>query len=407
MTNPEVRMTIETRSPNGRTAAGPVSVLGHSSLIRHPGFGIRTWRHRGLWLAACGLWLLLAACEVSPSGQFTPQLVVHGFVVAKGIGVRANINRTYAIDDTFDTIFPGVSGVVWRGTDTWPLVHDIRDNYNTRQILPSPAYGDTFGIRVAKDGFDTVYGHTVVPDSFRILFPREGNTVTMSDSMVWTRSRDCAGYYMSFRSVDRGDTFYYSLAIPNDTTGNNFDSLVFTFPQMVFLYQFEPGKHTLRVYALDTNYFDWVSAGGFGLGSGTGETTQLSGGLGVFGSLVGESVEVYVKTDTTFRQESKSEFRSQSAEFRMQARDGGGEGKRYPVWQGPLRPIHVQENPKLEGRMTIETRSTSAQTEAGPGSSLGHSGLTRHSSFGIRVWPRPSFAPARTRRLSPRPASRR
>ena len=111
----------------------------------------------------------------------------------------------------------------------------------------------------------------------------------------------------------------------NDTTGDNFDSLVFTLPQMVFLYQFEPGKHTLRVYALDTNYFDWVSAGGFGPGTNTGETTHLSGGIGVFGSGVGESVEVYVKTDTAFRQEAKSEFRNQSAEFRMPERGGRGE----------------------------------------------------------------------------------
>lgn len=249
----------------------------------------------GLWLVACGLVFVLAACEVSPSEQFTPQLVVHGLVTAGGIGVRTNINRTYAIDEPFDTLFPDVSAAVWRGNDAWPLVHDVRDNYNTGQILPSPTYGDTFGIRVAKDGFDTVHGRTVVPDSFRILFPRGGDTVTMSDSMVWTRSRNCAGYYMSLQSIDRGDTFYYSLAVPNDTTGNNRDSLRFILPQMVFLYQFEPGKHTLRVYALDTSYFDWVRTGGFGPGTNTGETTYLSGGIGVFGSAVGESVEVYVK----------------------------------------------------------------------------------------------------------------
>jgi len=331
---------------------------------------------------ACGLWLLLAACEVSPSEQFTPKLVVHGLVRVGLPVVQANINRTYAIDEPFDTMFPGVSGVVWRGSDTWPLANSTRDVYSTPELEPWPAFGDTLGIRIAKDGFDTVYGHTVVPDSFRILFPRAGDTVSINDSMVWTRSCNCAGYYMSLQSVDRGDTFYYSLAVPNDTSGNNFDSLAFTLPQMVFLYQFEPGKHTLRVYALDTNYFDWVSAGGFGPGTNTGETTYLSGGIGVFGSGVGESVEVYVKTDTAFSQR-------------------------------PSRPSQRQENPKLEGRMTIETRSTSAQIEAGPGSSLGHSGLTRHwpqrplsdsASFGIRVRPRLGLAPARTCLLLPRSA---
>jgi hypothetical protein len=135
--------------------------------------------------------------------------------------------------------------------------------------------------------------------------------------MVWTRSRDCAGYYMSIQDIERRDTSYYSLAIPNDTTGNNFDSLVFRFPQMVFLYHTKPGLHELRVYALDTNYFNWVSAGGFGLGGGAAETTYVSGGLGVFGSAVAESLEVYVKTDTAIGRESTSEFRM-PADFRMQ-----------------------------------------------------------------------------------------
>ena len=296
----------------------------HTGPLRHPITG-----------SLC-LVLLLAACEVSPSEQFTPQLVVHSLVMARGVGVTANINRTYAIDEPFDTLFPGVSGVVWRGSDTWSMANSTRDIYSTPELQRPPAPGDTFGIRVAKDGFDTVYGQTVVPDSFRILFPREGDTVSINDSMVWSRSRNCAGYYMSLRSIEQGDTFYYSLAIPNDTSGNNFDSLVFRLPQMVFLYRFEPGMHTLRVYALDTNYFDWVSAGGFGPGAGTGETTHLSGGLGVFGSAVGESLKVSVRTDTGFRREPTSETRSQSAEFRTPDRGRWGEGT---------------------GRATVESRS--------------------------------------------------
>jgi hypothetical protein len=245
------------------------------------------------------LLLVLAACEVSPSEKFTPQLVVHGLVRAGYPWVDVNINRTYAIDEPFDTMFPGASGLVWHGTETWSLENYGRDAYQTRGSGPWPAPGDTFGIRIAKDGFDTVYGQTVVPDSFRILFPHEGDTVTMSDSMVWTRSRNCAGYYMSLRSIEQGDTFYFNLAMPNDTTGDNFDSLVYRCPaKMAFLYLFEPGRQALRVYALDTNYFEYVSAGGFG--AGASDTTRLSGGLGVFGSAVGESLEVYyVKGDTT------------------------------------------------------------------------------------------------------------
>ncbi|HTW91362.1 MAG TPA: DUF4249 family protein [bacterium] len=253
---------------------------------------------RGALLSLC-LGLFLVACEVTPTQQFTPQLVVEGLIRAGSPVAQVNVNRTYRIEESFDTTFPGVKGVVWRVADTWPLANPMRDVYATPELSPLPGPGDTFGIRIAKDGFDTVYGRTVVPDTFSILFPREGDTVTINDSMVWTRSRHCAGYYMSVRDIEGKDTSYYSLAIPNDTTGNNFDSLVFRFPQMVFLYHAEPGLNELRVCALDTNYFDWISGGGIGFGGAASETTHLSGGLGVFGSCVGESLKVYVKTETT------------------------------------------------------------------------------------------------------------
>ncbi len=297
---PEVLMTIEARSTSDRAADGFASVFGHSSLIRHSGFDIRACSRSGLRLAALGLCLslFLTACEKTQSELFKPQLVVHGLVRAGYPGVQVNINRSYAIDEPFDTMFPGASGLVWRGTDTWSLVNYARDAYETREPGPWPASGDTFGVRIAKDGFDTVYGRTVVPDSFRILFPREGDTVSMNDSMVWTRSRNCAGYDMSITVIAGPDTSFFDLAMPNDTTAGNLDSTVFRLSQMFFLYQVEPGIHVLRLYALDTSYFDWVSAGGFGFGGGGGDTTHLVGGLGVFGSAVVESLTVYVRTDT-------------------------------------------------------------------------------------------------------------
>jgi hypothetical protein len=207
-------------------------------------------------------------------------------------------------------VFTGAGGFVSCRSDTWSIQWKDRDWYMVQESRPdSLAIGprDTFGIVVAKDGFDTVRGRTVVPDTFSILFPREGDTVSMSDSMVWTRSRTCAGYYMSFRQVEGQDTFYFDMAVSNDSLGPNYDSLRVRMPQMLFLYREPAGPYTIRIYALDTNYFDWVSAGGFGPGAGGGETTHVQGGLGVFGSAVERSVAVYVRPDTMFGQQPKSE----------------------------------------------------------------------------------------------------
>jgi hypothetical protein len=302
-------MTNEARRPNGRTlaglglaaetrdcpglrraAAGTVPVVSARSRSRPQA----QFRGLGSLLAACGLCLLLSfACERPPSEQFTPQLVLHGALLAGDTAVQVSINRSYAIDEQFDTLFPGAAAVVRRGQDTWPLLTVERDLYSAI-TLPISA-GDTFSIRVAKDGFDTAYAHTVVPDTFLILYPRNGDTVTLNDSMTWTRSRNCAGYYMSIQSVRGQDTSYFDVAYPNDTTLGNYDSTRVKIPQMLFLYVFEPGLHTLQLCALDTNYYAWVGGSGFG---GGGDSSSVTGGLGVFGSAVMRAVQVYVKPDS-------------------------------------------------------------------------------------------------------------
>jgi hypothetical protein len=241
------------------------------------------------------LLLLLAACEHAPSEQFTPQLVPHGLLFEGEYTVQVNINRSYAIDEQFDSLFPGAAAVIRRGQDSWTLANHERDVYSSALAEPV-ASGETFSIRVAKDGFDTVFARTVVPDTFSILYPRDGDTVTLNDSMVWTRSRSCAGYYMSVRNVRGQDTFYFDIAYPNDTTMGNYDSTRVMIPQMLFLYGWVPGEHRLRLCALDTNYYAWVGGGG-GFGGGA-DSSLVPGGFGVLGSAVLREVMVYVKPDS-------------------------------------------------------------------------------------------------------------
>jgi hypothetical protein len=289
--------------------------------------------HVASGLGLCLSLLLSVACEKTQSELFTPQLAVHCLLLDGDEWRSAFVNRTYAIDEQFDTVFAGADVRLSGSRGEWGFEYAGRDGYNT--AVPVAALpGDTFRLRVARDGFDTVYGHTVVPDTFAILFPRDGDTVSIADSMVWTRSRNCAGYYMSFKTIQGRDTFFFDLAISNDTTAGNYDSLVFRLQQMFFLYQFEPGIHTLQLYALDTNYFDWVSAGGFGFGGGGGgDTTHLVGGLGVFGSAAAESMKVYVRTDTTG---PRGAGRIQNSDIRMQKSevadtDGGTRCAAYGV----------------------------------------------------------------------------
>jgi hypothetical protein len=239
------------------------------------------------------LLLAVTRCELSPSERFEPELCIHCLLFAGTSVPEAHVNRTYAINDSSSFVFPDAEVSLWQARDSWALLHVNNDRYAYPESLDIPPF-DTFYLRVMKDGYDTVLGHTTIPDTFSILFPRPGDTITTEDSLTWTESRSCKGYYTSFRrETPRGDTFDINVLIANDSLAG--------YLPLFFLSQEPEGEYTFRLAALDTNYYNWVGAGGgFGPGSGmqqSGPPSTVTGGIGVFGSAALCSVRVYLKHD--------------------------------------------------------------------------------------------------------------
>jgi hypothetical protein len=243
------------------------------------------------------LLLLVVACERPPGERFRPQLAVHCLLRVDESTVWVIVNRSYAVDEPYNDTFPDAEVTLARGPDTWPLSYDERSYYGMTLSPPRPS--DTYYLRVSAPGFDTVYGRTVVPDTFSILYPREGDTVNLNDSLNWSRSRSCAGYYIAVQSIRQDDTSYYEIAVPNDSFGLGYDSLVVRIPSMFFLYGYREGTLTLPVLAVDSNYYDWVRQGGFGPGGGSAPESHLIGGIGVLGSACQRGITVYYQPDTT------------------------------------------------------------------------------------------------------------
>ncbi len=244
------------------------------------------------------LFFALLACESPPPARFSPQLVVHCLLRAGEAVVFARVNRTYDLKERFNPVFPDARVRIFCHED-YLLRYGAGDTYYTDQPVPVNT-GDTWQIQVVKSGFDTVWGRTVVPAGFDIGFPRNGDTVSIADSIVWSRSRNACGYYLSFRQIIEGDTSYLDALIPNDSFGINYDPLFVRIPRMLFLTLVAPPPDspprpcTLWVWALDTNYYHWVR-GGFGLG----DSSRVTGGLGVLGSAVERWRVVFVRGDTT------------------------------------------------------------------------------------------------------------
>ncbi len=240
------------------------------------------------------------ACELTPEQPFTPQLVVHARLQSGNGVVRVLVNRSYRLEESYNPEFTGAQVRIFSREDTMDFEYVAGDSYQTRGPVPV-AEQDTWFLEVAKPGFDTVRGRTILPAGFEIVFPRAGDTVTVRDSMVWSRSRGSKGYYLSFRQIAAQDTFYIDALIPNDSFDVSYDSLFVRIPDMLFLMLVAPPPDsppalcTLRVWALDTNYYDWVSGAA---GMNPLKPGRLSGGLGVFGSAVERLVPVWVLPDT-------------------------------------------------------------------------------------------------------------
>lgn len=255
---------------------------------------------------------LFSACELTPDQPFAPQLVVHSLLRSGSHPVHARVNRSYKLNEKYDSIFPDARLKITSQNGEWQFDYAGADSYITSEPVPV-ASGDTWLLVASHPELDTVRGKTVVPQPYEILFPRAGDTVTVNDSMVWTRSRDAKGYFLSFRQIEDIDTFYLDAFIPNDSFDITYDSLLVRIPQMFFLYFVAPPPDsppkpcTLWVWSLDTNYYDWVlGATGF-----TGaDSMHLTGGLGVFGSAVERFLPLFVRGDTVSPSHPLKEKRS-------------------------------------------------------------------------------------------------
>jgi len=247
--------------------------------------------------------VLLAACERPPGEDFKPVLNVHCLLVSHGASthgrVEVDVDRTYAIGETTRYVdLDSVKVLLWRnhewqpyGFDGWPAGGWYMSR---RECTIQP--GDTFRLRVSAFGFDTVFGRTVVPDSFTVVAPRDSDVVRVTDSIVWTRSPSCGGYFFSYAEYwwMPGNP-WFEFKVPNDSLAGRLPMFFFTgqYNKILMLY----------VMALDSNYYDWAR--------GTAEKMQpeqprqesrLTGGVGVFGSAYACSLRVVVLPDSVQQQ---------------------------------------------------------------------------------------------------------
>jgi hypothetical protein len=157
-----------------------------------------------------------------------------------------------------------------------------------------------------------------VPDTFRILYPARGDTVSDGDSLVFTRSRNASGYMVSYDYDFQGEHWRGWFAFPNESIpGVPYDSLIMRLPMLWLRTVMPYWPYELVVAALDSNYFEW--AGGTGNDPRRNReflSAGVIGGIGVFGSLCETSCTLYVRPESTYRRGGFEGPRGQGFEWR-------------------------------------------------------------------------------------------
>lgn len=218
-------------------------------------------------------------CERSAVETYESQLNIYSVLHSDHVSQSVSVDRTYRMDEPAEDLIDDALVIIsnWSTVDT--LTFDEGSNaYWTYNMVLQPL--SEYNLLVWRDGFDTVHARTTVPGPFTILYPQHYDTVTFNDTIILTTSDHAAVYGLSF-----GEEFGMFFDPPATS-----DSLM-QIPLSEVFAGWSPGNFFCRIWvaACDSNfyrYFDETNA--------SPHETGVSGGVGLFGSLWVESVDMFV-----------------------------------------------------------------------------------------------------------------
>jgi sulfur relay (sulfurtransferase) DsrF/TusC family protein len=223
--------------------------------------------------------LITLSCEQTAVDVYDPVLNIYCVLEGDKQVHEVLVDRSYKMDEP-DMLFVDDAMVVLSGcgeTDTL-LFADSSCTYFSDPITIQA--GSTYTLTVTKEGFDTLLGTTTIPDRFDILFPHDGDTLTLLDTLSFVRDTVTFLFTISVPEV-----FFTYMAAWFDT-----DSIIGV--PLYALFDDPPvasGYNYLKITAYDTSfcdYFFWEKDSLMQQG--------VENGVGLMGSAWVESVEVYV-----------------------------------------------------------------------------------------------------------------
>jgi len=239
--------------------------------------------------------LFCVGCKLSFEPTFVPELNVFCVLLVNGkskLIVVSSKPLGETINDTVKDAQIIISSLTEADTITWNNGYNIDSNF---VVEPCTQYF----LHVEHDLYPTVIGTTLVPDTFTIISPADGDTIE-EDYMIlmFSIAQNAVLYEIAGRYIpdtinpdttmpDTPFTYFYALYKPlkGDTIGK------------VVIPAELKGENLLAACAVDTNFFEylrqWHSMPQ--IGEDNRIHAGVHGGIGLFGSGVLQFRKIYIK----------------------------------------------------------------------------------------------------------------
>ena len=241
---------------------------------------IRTSKHLSYLIILILLFIDCDAVRVNEyETQFNVYLVMYNYLPYTEVFV----DRTYDIDELSEPYVDDAFVTLSTNTTVDTMLFDTLffcGRYIKWDMTIQP--GTIYYLEVSKQSFDTLFGETKVPDAFQFL-NQPNDTITLEDTVIFSRSDGAIVYYCLFRSVE-----FYGIKDEFWLKPDTLDSLV----------KIRVGDHIgdlpeglchITIIAFDRNFYKYFFEPDDSL-----RQAGVTGGLGLCGSAWRESITLYL-----------------------------------------------------------------------------------------------------------------
>jgi len=237
------------------------------------------------------------------------------------VGARVTIEggvQTATYLDVLDqpgAYFP-LSGDTVRAGTTYRLTAVLPDGRVLSASTATPAPIDVQSwLLLNDDGSEVIRELLTFADHGDTLYDQPENQLVYPRGLLEVRLQRsaAAGYQIALQSLDLNSELLVSADFIDEEDLDNFTrtnqsppiSVGETSLRVPWFALYYEGRYKMRVFAMDRNWYDLartdpvLGAGGFGFGGAAGDVTEppifhVEGGIGLFGSMSGDSVGFYV-----------------------------------------------------------------------------------------------------------------